>query len=669
MERAFRPERLDVADPAPRPLPLWAWIVAAALIIALAIGGFRLKPADADLAAWWPAVGAAVWLVLRAGLDRRWAALAVVLVAMIVGNTIAGRDIPMTVTLGLANTAEALLVSVMLHRNSRFFRMRTARDALRFITATGLGAAFAGVFAATLVTATTGTPLGFGYLDTVLHVTASHMAATLLIGAFAVLPPRFAGEASTPEMVLQTGVLAFTLAFVFVPGMSLPLSFLPFAFTVWAAFRFPVRFALAQSLLTSVTVLVCTLMGGGPFASGGLPMWSLALVVELYMIVLSVITIMLIAARYEARQAARTALSVSQLITGGFVASRVGLIIAEENAGALTVLWANRAAVTAIDAELRPDGAWSGPLARHAMVSIAEGVETMHEDRASGTTISLVAGRIPGDPTRFSAQLVDVGATIRMAQARHDAEVERAAARSTLVDLERQRDDFVATTSHELRTPVTSIAGYAELLAESQTLTPSEQAWVRIIVRNAARLTTLVEDLLTLGRSGVAVSQTPVLNLRDLAGEVVDIHRPMADARRIRLELDVDADAAVHCVTDDATRALGNLVSNAVKFTPPGGTVRIRSDVHDGRIALTVSDTGPGMTPETLAQAFDRFYRGHDAVQANTPGTGLGLAIAAQLAERNGGAIRLACPPGGGLEATVAFADAAPAPKVLVDPS
>ena len=81
MERAFRPERLDVADPAPRPLPLWGWAIAATLIVALAIGGSRLKPADADLAAWWPAVGAGVWLVLRAGLDRRWAALAVVLVA------------------------------------------------------------------------------------------------------------------------------------------------------------------------------------------------------------------------------------------------------------------------------------------------------------------------------------------------------------------------------------------------------------------------------------------------------------------------------------------------------------------------------------------------------------------------------------------------------------
>lgn len=309
-------------------------------------------------------------------------------------------------------------------------------------------------------------------------------------------------------------------------------------------------------------MLVLTLAGGGPFTTGTPSAPLLILIVELYMIVLGVITIMLIAARYEAREAARIALSVSQLITGGFVASRVGLIIAEEVLGKITVLWANRAAVSAIDAELAPDGTWSGPLAENALTSITEGIEMMHEDLEAGTTISLVATRIPGDLTRFSAQLVDVGAAIRTAQARHDAERDFAAAHSTLVDLERQRDDFVATTSHELRTPVTSIAGYAELLSESATLTVTERSWVQIIIRNTARLTTLIEDLLTLGRSRVPAPSLELLRLRELAAEVVDIERPMADSRRIQLEIDVDDDAVAHCAADDAGRALGNLISN-----------------------------------------------------------------------------------------------------------
>ncbi|WP_460772613.1 ATP-binding protein [Microbacterium sp. GXF7504] len=662
MERAFRPERIAAAEPSPRPLTTWAWPVAAVGIFLLAAVGVNFRPDGANLAMWWPAAGVSVWLVIRAGRDRRWPALAIVFAGVFLGNLVTDWNAVSAAALGLTNAAEALVVSVLLHRHTRAFRVRSVRNALWFIAVAWLGAVVAGAGAATVRALGAGGAVAPADLFVlVVHGSASHLSAVLLIASFAALPAR--SEAwPRGEVVLQTVLLAFTLTFVFAPGMFLPLSFLPFAFIVWAAFRFPVRFALTQVLVASVIVMALTLADGGPFAQVDLTPRGLMLVVEVYLIVLAVITIMLLAARYAARQAERAALSMSQVITGGFVASRVGLIIAEEEDGRIVVLWANRAAVTVIDPELSADGTWDGPLARIALRSMIEGVEAMHEDRTSGTTVSLVASRIPGEASRFSAQLVDVGATIRTAQARHDAERERAAARSTLVDLERQRDDFVATTSHELRTPVTSIAGYAELLAESPTLSLHERAWVDIIVRNAARLTTLVEDLLTLGRSGIAPPRASELDLGDLAREVVAIHRPMADARRIRLELEVAQGAAAHCAVDDATRALGNLVSNAVKFTPPGGTVRIRSESVDGRVALSVVDTGPGMPPEVLDHAFDRFYRGQDAVQANTPGTGLGLAIAAQLARRNGAEVRLSLPAGGGLAATLVFADPAPAP-------
>jgi len=669
MERAFRPERIAAAEPPPRPLPRWGAPAAATGIVALAVVGAQLKPEGGTLALWWPAAGLSIWLVLRCGRDRRWSTLAYVFAAIVLGNLLSGGAPLTALGLGLTNAAEALVVSALLHRSARWFRVRSPRDALRFLAASAVGAAVAGVGAGAAVLLTQGPALSpEQLLLLVAQATASHLSAVLLIASFAVLPSRLHDTWPRTEMVAQTWLVSLTLALVFAPGMSLPLSFLPFAFIVWAAFRFPVRFAMTQVLVASIAVFGFTLIGGGPFTVDTVSTAGVMLIVELYMIVLAVITIMLLAARVAARRAERTAQSMSQLITGGFVASRVGLIIAEEeDDGRLTVLWANRAAVTAIDAELLPDGTWDGPLADISLKSLTEGVETMHEDRTLGTTVSLVATRIPGETDRFSVQLVDVGATIRMAQARHDAEVERAAARSTLVDLERQRDDFVATTSHELRTPVTSIAGYAELLSESPTLTEAERAWVDIIVRNASRLTTLVEDLLSLGRSGIAPPNAAVLDLRALAADVIDIHRPMADARRIRLEAEVPEGLVAHCASDDATRALGNLVSNAVKFTPPGGLVRITADEIDGRIALTVIDNGPGMAPEVLAHAFDRFYRGQDAVQANTPGTGLGLAIASQLAQRNGGDVRLALPHEGGLAASLIFADPAPAADPAAD--
>jgi signal transduction histidine kinase len=663
MERAFRPERLMVAEPEPRALPWWVWPVAAASIFATAVASVAFISTEAALAAWWPAGGMSVWLLLAAGRERRWAVIALVFVITVAANMTVRHDILPSLFLGMADAAEMLAISLLLHRRATYFRLGTMRDAWRFVVALTVGSAVVGVCVAGIVAAAPGGE-GFytmGFPHTASHIAASHLSSTLLIAPFAVLPPRMAEKVPRVEMVVQTLLVATTIAFVFAPGMYLPLSFLPFAFIVWAAFRFPVRFALGQALAASMAVLVLTLLGGGPFASAALPHDDLVLVIELYVIVIAVLMTLMVTARNEVRQTARTALSVSQLVTGGFVASRVGLVIAEEHDDTITVLWANRAGVEAIEAELTGDGTWDGPLADNVRRSLASGVETMHEARTTGTTISLLANRIPGDESRLSVQLVDVGAAIRMAEARHEAELERAAARSSLVDLERQREDFVATTSHELRTPITSIAGYAELLSESSTLSPTERSWVQVIQRNAERLTVLVEDLLTLGRAGNAApeasSLAPPLNLRELAREIAAMHQPMADARRITLEVDVDPEARARWVLDDAGRALGNLVANAVKFTPPGGSVRVTSSRHDGRVALTVTDTGPGMSPDTLAHAFERFYRGPDAVHANTPGTGLGLAITAQLAERNGGSVHLSSPPGEGLTATLVFGD------------
>jgi signal transduction histidine kinase len=665
MERAFRPERLAVAEPEPRPLPWWAWAVAAVAIFGTALISVSVIPPDARLAVWWPAGGVSILLGLAAGRDRRWLAVAVVFVATAAANTVAGRDLLPSFFLGLANAAEVLTVTLLLQHRTPRFRLRKVRHARWFMIALGAGALVAGFSAAGIIAAAPGGE-GFytmSYLAVAFHTAASHLSAALLIAPFAVLPPPIAEKPLRAEMILQSALVAGTIAVVFAPDSYLPLSFLPFAFIVWAAFRLPARFALAQALLASIAILTLNLLGGGPFIASALSARELVVVIELYMIVLSVLMTLLVTARNEVWLSTRTALSVSQFVTSGFVASRVGLIVAELRGETLSVLWANDAAAAAIDDELSVGGTWSGPLADNARRSIADGVETMHEDPRTGTTISLVANRIPGDETRISVQLVDVSAAIRMVQARLDAERERAAARSTLADLERQREDFVATTSHELRTPITSIAGYGELLAESPGLTPTERSWVQIIERNTARLLTLVEDLLMLGRSGVPKPRVEPdaepLALRELAAEVIAVQQPMADARNIALSLEVDPDLRAHCAPDDAGRALGNLVSNAVKFTPPGGTVRIASASHEGKLALVVTDTGPGMSPETLAHAFERFYRGPDAVQESTPGTGLGLAIAAHLAERNGGSVQLASPESGGLAATLVFRDAA----------
>ncbi|MDZ8201171.1 ATP-binding protein [Microbacterium sp. SSW1-59] len=260
--------------------------------------------------------------------------------------------------------------------------------------------------------------------------------------------------------------------------------------------------------------------------------------------------------------------------------------------------------------------------------------------------------------------LANATAALELTRVQAAAERERAAALSERLELERQRQDFVATTSHELRTPITSILGYSELLQESE-FPPPERDWVEVIHRNAARLGDLVEDLLSLGHGDAEpAALTPVeLAAADLASDVVSTHDPLAMTRQVDLGHRIASDAVFVADRSDAVRALGNLVSNAVKFTPQGGTVLVEAERDGGFVVFTVTDTGPGMSPATLARAFDRFYRAPDAETQNTPGTGLGLAIVRELAERNGGSVTIDSPRHGGLRSRLVFR-AAPPPVV-----
>ena len=252
-------------------------------------------------------------------------------------------------------------------------------------------------------------------------------------------------------------------------------------------------------------------------------------------------------------------------------------------------------------------------------------------------------------------------AALELTRAQAAVERERAAALTERLELERQRQDFLATTSHELRTPITSILGYSELLHEADIHRP-EGDWVEVIRRNAVRLSDLVEDLLSLGHDDAEpATLTPVeLTATELAADVISTHNPMAMTRQVDLTHRIATEAVVLADRSDAVRALGNLVSNAVKFTPQGGTVLVEAAPDGAFVTFTVTDTGPGMSPATLARAFDRFYRAPDAETQNTPGTGLGLAIVRELAERNDGHVSLESPRQGGLRSTLVFRAADP---------
>ena len=204
------------------------------------------------------------------------------------------------------------------------------------------------------------------------------------------------------------------------------------------------------------------------------------------------------------------------------------------------------------------------------------------------------------------------------------------------------KDEFVSLVSHELRTPLTSIRGYLELVLDGAagSLTEEQDRFLRVVERNADRLLGLVGDLLFVAQ--VDAGRLPVefddLDLALVAAECVDGLRPAAEAKSLELIVDASPLAA----KGDRGRLdqlLGNLVSNAVKFTPEGGRVTVRVSAQDESALIEVSDNGIGVPEAELDELFTRFFRSSTATENAIPGTGLGLVIAKAIAEAHGGQI------------------------------
>ncbi|MBC7597228.1 MAG: GAF domain-containing protein [Kineosporiaceae bacterium] len=221
--------------------------------------------------------------------------------------------------------------------------------------------------------------------------------------------------------------------------------------------------------------------------------------------------------------------------------------------------------------------------------------------------------------------------------------------------LDRQKSDFLATVSHELRTPLTSIGGYLELLQDGDAgeLTVEQHRMLEVIDRNASRLRGLIEDLLVLNRiesGGLKVTIVPV-SMRELITHTGQELSPLA--RSGVIELDIDAGSEEAIVQGDRghlQRAVVNIVSNAIKFSRPGGVVTIRCTVDRGarRVVFTCQDRGIGIPADDQAKMFTRFYRASNATAQAIPGTGLGLAIVKQIVEDHGGELRLTSVEGEG---------------------
>ncbi|GLZ30140.1 hypothetical protein Lesp02_23300 [Lentzea sp. NBRC 105346] len=224
--------------------------------------------------------------------------------------------------------------------------------------------------------------------------------------------------------------------------------------------------------------------------------------------------------------------------------------------------------------------------------------------------------------------------------------------------LDRSKSEFVSNVSHELRTPMTSIAGYVEMLRDGDggRMNAHQRRMLEVVHRNAIRLRKLIEELLLLAKleSGSISMAEETVDVGSLLEGVVDTLWPAAQVGGVRLDREHNGELVVIGDPGHLDRALTNLVSNAVKFTPAGGEVHVSSRrCGDDWVEVEVTDTGIGI-PKTEQEAmFTRFHRATNATQKAIPGSGLGLAIVQQIVQRHGGQVALVSAEGSGTKATV----------------
>ncbi|HEY0467947.1 MAG TPA: response regulator [Polyangiaceae bacterium] len=246
------------------------------------------------------------------------------------------------------------------------------------------------------------------------------------------------------------------------------------------------------------------------------------------------------------------------------------------------------------------------------------------------------------DPAELLARV----ATLARARLLHESlkrtELATRRAREAADQANRAKDVFLATVSHELRTPLNSILGWARLLAEGTLDRETLARGLATIQRNAQIQVQLIEDILDTTRaiSGKLHLELTTLDLADVTRAAFDGIKPSADAKPLTLELSVpEGNLRVRGDSDRLQQAIGNLLANAVKFTPAGGKIRVELQHSEQAVSVSVHDTGKGIAKQFLPHVFDRFRQEDDAATRRHSGLGLGLALVRHIVAAHGGSV------------------------------
>jgi signal transduction histidine kinase len=209
-------------------------------------------------------------------------------------------------------------------------------------------------------------------------------------------------------------------------------------------------------------------------------------------------------------------------------------------------------------------------------------------------------------------------------------------------ELDALKSDFVSTVSHDLRSPLTLMRGYATMLEMVGQLNDQQSNYVRKIVGGVESMSRLVNNLLDLGRIEAGIGLQPeMIPVYDVLERVVGALQLQAAQKRIQLTTEPPGETNPLIEADQALlhQALHNLIENAIKYTRQDGKVHVRLQVRPNGVIFEVADNGIGISPMDLPRVFEKFYRGAQQISKDERGTGLGLAIVKSIAERHGGRV------------------------------
>ncbi len=656
------------------------------LLVVSAVAAVLSAPDAGFVAGVWP-VGLATGIVLTA--PRRQVPALLLGAGAIAFGTVALLAQPVDVALGYAiavvlEVCVAVLVLSRLRRNqSENGALRSDADLRLWVIACVGSATVAGlVMVVTSVLTGVGRPVLLG-----IGVGIAHVASQMLVTPFFLRLPDHGAVARTGERTAQWLVILFVTPLLLLSPAAPGLIFLTIPILAWGALRITPVEALSQLVGVFMFAVVLSGLGRGPFpadpATFGVPAEIRGVLLSGFAITCAIIVVPLMSRVGEYLGVARAALAERYLVANIVdSATGVAIIVADEhgrivrfNPGAERLLGYRADEVMGeFTSFLHTDDAIAekaaelgiAPHYTHVILAMVaepegslirvrrkDGVERIHN--LTVTQLTDVTGR----PTGYLSTSEDVTDAVDVEEALRAALAAEQRAVESLREVDAVKDAFVSTVSHELRTPLTSILGYLEVLSDGSLggLDPGQFDALLRVTANSHRLLALIDDLLTLSsvaEHGVQESWSD-FDLRSAVEAAYAVVAPPGSAQQ-RPDLFVDLPETAVWVEGDREmieRVVVNLLGNAVKFTPGGGTVEVGLEQRGGDAVLLVRDSGIGIPEEEQSELFTRFFRSSLARGQAIPGSGLGLSISHSIVERHGGSIRVSSVVGVGTNVEV----------------